>query len=646
MCGIAGFWQSDGLMDGAQSVIQRMTDAIRHRGPDGEGHWLDAESGVVLGHRRLSILDLSPAGAQPMVSPSGRYVVTFNGEFYNWRELRAEEDRHGVSWRGHSDTEVFLAMCDRLGVVTAVERSAGMFAMAVWDRQERTLTLVRDRVGEKPLYYGWCNGVLLFGSELKALKQHPAWHGAIDRGALTLYFRHSYIPGPYSIFENVRKLPPGTLVTFRPGAERWPAPMPYWSARAVAEQGTSTLMQGGPDAVADEVEQVLLRVIGQEMVADVPLGAFLSGGIDSSLIVALMQAQSSRPVKTFTVGFHEAAFNEADHAKAVAAHLGTEHTEHYLSAHDALDVIPSIATMFDEPFADSSQLPTFLVAQMARQHVTVSLSGDGGDEAFGGYNRYLFASRSWPRLRRLPAPMRGLLSKVLDLLPPERWDGVIERFGLGRLGLNGDRVHTVADILRRPLTQSNYYRYLVSQWKEPTTLVRGGSEPATILGEASLDHASDFVGAMMVADQLTYLPDDILCKVDRTAMAVSLESRAPFLHHEVLAVAARIPAAQRIVDGAGKAVLRRLLARRMPRALFERPKRGFAIPLAEWLRGPLRGEMEPLTRLEGTALGEYLEPAVVRRVVQEHLSGGRNRQYALWPVMIFDRWLAAQEGRA
>jgi asparagine synthase (glutamine-hydrolysing) len=620
-----------------------MTDAIRHRGPDGEGQWLDLEAGVALGHRRLSILDLSQEGAQPMASPSGRYVVTFNGEFYNWRELRAEEDRYGVSWRGHSDTEVFLALCDRLGVAAAVERSAGMFALAVWDRHERTLTLARDRVGEKPLYYGWCNGVLLFGSELKALKQHPAWRGTIDRGALTLFFRHSYVPGPYSIFENVRKLPAGTSASFRPGGDHWPTPVPYWSARAVAEQGRDTVLRGSPDDVADAVEQVLLRVIREEMVADVPLGAFLSGGIDSSLVVALMQAQATRPVKTFTVGFREAEFNEADHASAIAAHLGTNHTEHYLSAHDALAVVPALATMFDEPFADSSQLPTFLVAQMARQHVTVSLSGDGGDEAFGGYNRYLFASRSWPRLHRVPAAMRVLLSGLLDLLPAERWTGLIDRVGLGRVGLTGDRVLMIADILRLPLTQSSYYRYLVSQWKEPLTLVRGGSEPTTLFAEALLDQASDFVGAMMVTDQLTYLPDDILCKVDRTTMAVSLESRAPFLHHDVLAVAARIPADQRIKDGAGKAVLRRLLARRMPPALFERPKRGFAIPLAAWLRGPLRGEMDHLTSLEGTPLGEYLEPAVVRRAVEEHLSGRRNRQYALWPVMILEHWLAQQE---
>lgn len=644
MCGIAGCWHPDGLNDDATSAVRRMTDAIAHRGPDGEGQWVDAAAGIGLGHRRLSILDLSPSGAQPMASPSGRYLLTFNGEFYNWRELRAEEERHGAQWRGHSDTEVFLSACDRLGVAEAVRRSAGMFACGIWDREARALTLVRDRLGEKPLYYGWASGMLLFGSELKALRAHPAWRGTIDRGALTLFLRHNYIPAPYSIYENAKKLPPGTMVTFRAGGVAWPEPVPYWSLREVAERGAADPFRGSPEEIDRQLEALLTRVIGDEMVADVPLGAYLSGGIDSSLIVALMQAQSARPVKTFTIGFHEGGYNEAEHAKAVAKHLGTEHTEFYAQPSDALAVVPSLPTMFDEPFADVSQIPTWLVANMARKHVTVSLSGDGGDEGFAGYNRYFVAPKVWRSLSPIPAGLRHAAARAAWAVKPTTWDralGVLPK-GVTR-GMTGDRVHKLAGLFALPDREAVYLA-INSHFRDPASVVVNGFEPPTTMTDASRHPRVDgYVPHMMALDTITYLPDDILVKVDRTAMAVSLESRAPLIHHDVLEFAWRIPQAQRIVGMRGKMPLRRILHRHVPQELVERPKTGFGVPIDSWLRGPLKtwaADLLTPTSLERHSLFRS-EP--VQALWREHQAGTRNWQYLLWDVLMAVAWFDAQD---
>lgn len=644
MCGIAGCWQPDGLTDDATAIIRRMTDAIAHRGPDADGHWIDPEAGIALGHRRLSILDLSPAGAQPMASPSGRYVMVFNGEFYNWRDVRAEEERYGAQWRGHSDTEVFLAACDRLGVVEATRRVAGMFALGVWDRQERTLTLVRDRVGEKPLYYGWSDGTLLFGSELKAIRAHPGWRGSIDRGALTLFLRHNYVPGPYSIYENVRKLPAGTTVTFRAGGTHWPEPEPYWSLLEAAERGERNPFRGSEEEIALALEQLLSRVVGDEMVADVPLGAFLSGGIDSTLIVALMQAQSARPVKTFTMGFHEAAFNEAEHAKAVASYLGTEHTELYVTPADALAVVPQLPAMFDEPFADSSQIPTAMVAALARRHVTVALSGDGGDEGFGGYNRYVVAPRIWRWLRPVPGVARRAAARAVWSVPPDRWDRVLGLTPLPRrFGVSGDRLHKLAGLFALP-DRGALYHAVNSHWRNPAEVVIDGHEPVTALTDTTTQpKVEGYVAQMMALDTVAYLPDDILVKVDRSAMAVSLECRAPLLHHEVLEFAWCIPPAMRMRGLQGKQPLRRVLHRHVPDDLIDRPKTGFGIPIDGWLRGPLRPWAEDLLDPAHLARTGLFRAEPVQAVWREHLAGRRNWQYLLWDVLMAVAWFDAQQ---
>jgi asparagine synthase (glutamine-hydrolysing) len=647
MCGVAGFWARSQATADPVEALRRMTDAIRHRGPDDDGQWFDTAAGIALGHRRLSILDLSPEGHQPMTSPSGRYVMVFNGEFYNWQALRREEEAHGAQWRGHSDTEVFLAVVERRGVVAAVEAVSGMFAFALWDREVGTLWLGRDRLGEKPLYYGHAGQTLLFGSELGALRAHPAWHGALDREAAALFFRFNYVPAPRSIYAGIRKVRPGTLLRLNDGG-RQVEEVVYWSARSVAERAAVAPLREGDDALVERLDALLREVVGRQMVADVPLGAFLSGGIDSSLVVGLMQVQSARPVRTFSIGFEEERWNEAEFAKAVARHLGTDHTELYVTDEEMIAVVPRLPQIYDEPFADSSQIPTFLVAELARRHVTVSLSGDGGDEVFGGYTRYQAAGALWRRLSAIPGPLRRAVAAAAGAASPEQWDRLLRAVLPARLwsrrGITGRRIQRYADVLGSR-SAALLYRGFVSHWTDPAASVLGVEDPVP-----GTDDAVPWEGfggverSMMLQDTVRYLPDDILVKVDRATMAVSLESRAPFLDHEVFEFAWRLEGRHRLHRGVGKPILRRLLERYLPPALFERPKMGFGVPLATWLRGPLREWAAALldrARLQSTGL---LDPQVITARWREHLDGTRNWQYPLWNVLMLEAWREARGG--
>jgi asparagine synthase (glutamine-hydrolysing) len=645
VCGIAGFWGPPTEEGEAARILGRMTDAIRHRGPDDSGQWLDTKSGIALGHRRLSILDLSPEGHQPMVSASGRFVIIYNGEIYNFAELRREEEARGVRFRGHSDTEIMLAVIERHGVLEATRRFAGMFAFALWDQTERVLHLVRDRIGEKPLYYGWIGETLLFGSELKGLKVHPQWRSAIDRDALALYLRYNYVPAPYSIYSGIRKVEPATLVSI--GADRQVTATAYWDMADVVRRGLADPLGGPEEAILDQLETRLRQTIAEEMLADVPLGAFLSGGIDSSTIVALMQAQSPRPVRTFTIGFREAGYNEAEHAKAVARHLGTDHTELYVTPEEARAVIPRLPAIYDEPFGDSSQIPTFLVSQLARQHVTVALSGDGGDEMFGGYTRYFMGRRIWNGLAPVPAWIRRSVARGIQAVPPGAWGsmlGTAQRLlpARARVAHPGDRMHKLANVMAVP-SAGAMYRSLVSNWDPPAEILRGSREVATVLtADHNLPRDAGFVERMMYLDTRTYLPDDIMVKVDRASMAVSLESRAPFLDHRVVELAWRLPMHLKLRDGQGKWALRALLDRHVPRALVERPKMGFGVPIDSWLRGPLKGWAEALLDPARLQMEGFFDAGAVRQKWDEHQSGRQNRQYPLWNLLMFQAWLESR----
>ena len=657
MCGFAGILDPGRGRDAAalERLASAMAAALAHRGPDDAGTWVDAEAGVALGHRRLAVIDLSPEGRQPMVSASGRYVVAYNGEIYSFREIRRELERAGSApqWRGHSDTEVLLAAVEAWGLEDALRRCVGMYAFALWDRRERALWLVRDRMGEKPLYYGWVGGVLAFASELKALRRVPGWTGTVDRGALTLYFRHNYVPAPWSIHAGVRKLPPGRVVRFdakaAPGS--WPEPRPYWSLLDAVRAGLADPLPEDPEVCAEAVEAALRRSLSGQMVADVPLGAFLSGGIDSSTVVALMQDMGDRPVRTFTIGFREAAYNEAEDAERVARHLGTEHTELYVTPREAMEVIPRLPEIWDEPFADASQVPTFLVSRLARTHVTVALSGDGGDELFCGYDRYVLALRFWQRLRRMPLPLGQALAALVRLLPPEVWDrvyGAVSPLLPARLRTRrfGHKLHKLGELLRHE-DLAGIHLLLVSHWLEPERLVIGGREPLTILSGGGMGCGpASYVERAMCLDAVTYLPDDILVKVDRAAMAVSLETRAPFLDHRVVETAWRVPVSLKLRDGRGKWLLRRILHRYVPPALVERPKMGFSVPIEDWLRGPLRDWAEALLDEERLRREGYLDPAPVQRIWREHLAGRGSWQYWLWDVLMFQAWLEAGGDRA
>jgi len=632
MCGLAGYL---GHEEQPPGIAVAMGDAIRHRGPDDSGIWLDEGAGIGLAHRRLSILDLSPAGHQPMVSPSGRWVIAFNGEIYNHVALRRELEQNGSApvWRGHSDTETLLAAIEAWGVDRTLRYSVGMFAMALWDRTERSLWLARDRIGEKPLYYGWQGSTFLFGSELAALRVHPAFSARIDRSSLSLLLRHNYVPAPCSIFEGIRKLPPATWLKVSL-TERNSRPIQYWSLAETAVRGVREPFAGSEQDAIESLERLLGDAVEGQMASDVPLGSLLSGGIDSTLVTALMQVRSDRPIRTFTIGFEEEAYDESGYARAIAQHLGTDHTELKLSGRDALSLVPELPRLYDEPFADSSQLPTHLVMRLARKSVTVALSGDGGDEFFGGYNRYLLAPRLWQRIRMVPSPLRVPLLRLATCVYARSPTGLdVAQVGdkLARLTrlFAAKRVDGVDDL----------YAALVSEWDNPANVVLGGSLPTTMLDERDQWPALvDPAERMMALDALTYLPGDVLAKVDRAAMAISLETRAPFLDRDVMEFAWTLPISMKLRKGRGKWILRQVLRRHVPDELMERPKMGFGIPLDQWLRGPLRDWAEALLDAKRLREDGFFDVAAVRRTWEKHIAGREQYGYRLWSVLMFQAW--------
>lgn len=649
MCGLTGFadWFGRQSSEEYPAIITRMTDTIRHRGPDDSGFWIQPEAGVVLGARRLAIVDLSPTGHQPMSSPDGRYTIAYNGEVYNFQSLRKELENRGHTFRGTSDTEVMLAAISEWGVEQAVGRFNGMFAFAVWDEKEKTLTLARDRIGVKPLYYGWSGEVFLFGSELKTLRSHPAFQSEISREVLPLFLRYLYIPAPFSIYEGIHKLQPGTLLQIRQG-EREFSTYPYWSAKEAVLAAQNSQFSGDEQEAVSELQGLLFESVRERMIADVPLGAFLSGGVDSSAMVAVMQAQSSIPVKTFTIGFEEQAFNEAHHARAVAQILGTEHTELTATYDQALALIPRLPVHYDEPFADVSQIPTMLVSELTRRHVTVSLSGDGGDELFGGYTRYTWAPRLWKRLRGMPLGLRRSAASLLGNLPPAQIESVMRNLhpllpADSRQTLYADKVKKLAEALpaSNPL---DIYWNLISTWKDPGEVTNFVSEPLTLVRDtARWPELEDFTRQMMYLDLVTYLPDDILTKVDRASMAASLEARVPYLDdHRVVEFAWRLPQSLKLRGTTSKWILRQVLGQFVPLDLFERPKAGFAVPIDSWLRGPLRAWAEDLLSEQRLQQEGFFRTQPIREKWNEHLAGSRNRQYELWAVLMFEAWLAQQ----
>jgi asparagine synthase (glutamine-hydrolysing) len=640
MCGLAGMidWRAQTSADALRAIGEAMNGALSHRGPDSGDVWSEAESGATLAHRRLAIIDLSPGGAQPMLSGDGRYVIMLNGEIYNYRDIRRELEAAGQHLRSESDTEVLLAACALWGVQAACERSIGMFAFALWDRTTRTLWLARDRLGKKPLYYAASPERVLFASQLKAFRHAPGWSPSVDQDAVVEYLRLGYVAQPRSIYREAAKLPPGHILTLRAGQP--PQLTCFWDPRAMARTAMSEADAALDEAEAAERLDALLRdAVRLRMIADVPLGAFLSGGIDSSTVAALMQAQSTRPVKTFSIGFHEMGYDEAPHAQRVAAHLGTEHTEFYVEPKHALDVIPRLPDWYDEPFSDASQIPTYLVSEMTRRHVTVALSGDGGDELFAGYPRYFWAERLTLILHTIPDPVRRVSQAALRALSPTSWNrlfGVVPH--AWRPALPGDRLHKLATILDH-IEPDAIYRRLVSQWERPQEIAAAGGEPPGPLWDQSVGRDfPDLLARMQFLDLVTYLPDDILAKVDRATMAVGLEGRAPLLDHRVVQLAWSLPARLKVQQGKSKWLLRRVLARYVPESLIDRPKMGFGVPIGAWIRGPLRDWAEALLAPSRLAAGGLVRPEPVQQAWREHLAGTRNWQYPLWTVLMLEAW--------
>ena len=646
MCGLTGFvtanpgrWQYS-----PRGVIGGMTRTLRHRGPDDSGTFIDFDAGVALGHTRLAIIDLSSSGAQPMQSRSTRFVLAFNGEIYNFLELRGQLEAIGCRFKGHSDTEVLLEAIEAWGLTETLTRANGMFAIALWDRRHRRLVLAKDRMGEKPLYYGWTSTGFVFGSELKAVAAHPDFAGQLDRGALCSYLRYAYVPTPWSIYKGIYKLPAGTwLEVDGADAMKRGSPQAYWSLVDVALSSRNRAESISDRDAVEQLEALLADSVNKRVVADVPVGAFLSGGIDSSIVVALMQAASGTPVRTFTIGSAEASFDETEPAREVARYLGTDHTEVMVGAPEIESVIPSLPRIFDEPLADPVQIPTFLLSRMARSQVTVALSGEGGDELFGGYHRHMYAPGVWNSVSRIPGPARSLLARAILRVPPSRLDLAYSRLEPSlprrlRQSHVGDRLHNLASALTAP-DAAGYYRLLASQWPQPTAAVVDGFEPNVLLDEVlQRSGPLSFAAQMMLGDQLSYIPDMNLARVDRASMAVSLEVRVPLLDHRVVEFSWNIPDTMKVRNGQGKWVLRQVLDKHLPRELIERPKMGFAVDVGTWLRGPLRPWAEDLLGSASLRRGGVFDADIVRSRWMEHLDGRRNWTRALWAILMFQGW--------
>mgnify|MGYP000194465077 CR=1 FL=1 len=650
MCGICGFYSNQ--LSTFDNTIVKMNSAIYHRGPDDSGVWQDKNSGIVLGQQRLSIIDLSVAGHQPMHSNSGRFVITYNGEIYNHLEIRKELEQNNLSlkWKGKSDTETLLEAIDFWGIELTLKKLIGMFAFGVWDKKKHHLTLARDRIGEKPLYFGWhgkgYNKVFLFGSELKALKAHPMFNCEINRDAIALQLRYGSIPAPYSIYKNIYKLLPGNYLQLKQNDLKSglaPNSKSYWSLIDTAVSGVNNPLSISAKDITSELEKLIRSSVKQQMMSDVPLGAFLSGGVDSSLIVALMQSESSQPIKTFSIGSKEDDYNEAKYAREVAKHIGTDHTELYVSSEQAISVIPKLPTVYDEPFSDSSQIPTFLVSELAKKQVTVSLSGDGGDELFCGYNRYTMSKDLWNKFRFIPLPVRKILASGIESISPQNWNRISNLLSFNNYANFGDKMHKGASVLDSKELHELYYK-LNSDWKNPNEIVINSKElPTFLTSEKPKLPGLDDQEKMMALDTINYLPNDILVKVDRAAMSNSLEARIPFLDHRVIEYAWKIPQSLKLRNGQGKWILREILYNHVPKNLIERPKMGFGVPIDTWLRGPLRDWAENLLNETRLRQEGFLNPDLIRVKWNEHLSEKRNWHQPLWNVLMFQAWLEANK---